>query len=108
MKKVKLRLDALAAESFETGVADGAAGTVRAHITATRCTTSPDRTCQGYLSCDFNSRDLVCTGGNCTDYGTCFEPTCPDRTQTCETECQDTCFSCNSCVLTCHETCTCG
>ena len=105
MKKLKLELDALEVESFEVARTGPPTGTVHGHNTATQCNTSPDRTCAGYLTCDFNSCDGLCSAANyCTDFGTC-DATC-NYTQTCETECEQTCFSCDSCAITCAAGCT--
>ena len=69
MSKGKLRLDELRVETFETVKQEEARGTVRGHVTGTRC---PDCTYNGEATCYM------------TDVYTCDVGSCP---QTCQTEC---------------------
>jgi hypothetical protein len=100
MKKLRLELDALEVESFEVARTEPPTGTVHGHNTATQCNTSPDRTCAEQMTCGPNTCIQWCT----LAFDTC--DTICNYTQTCETECEQTCFSCDSCAITCAEGCT--
>jgi hypothetical protein len=89
--KMKLNLDELQVESFETVSGEQERGTVHGYVTGT-------------LGCNCTDGDTCATcRASC---GTCFD-TCPD---TCENTCPDTCVNtcpatCASCVDTCWESC---
>lgn len=95
MKKVKLALDALLVESFEVEPAKSAKGTVHGHWSDLPYS-CPAHSCGGY-SCD---SCIPCSEFDCTQADTCDE-THPQCTFTCETACEQTCASCDSCELTC-------
>lgn len=80
MRKLNLRLDSLAVESFEpSGNADAQRGTVHANSAAFTCTPTDCGTC---VACD--TVEYTCTTGGhptlydptCNNY-TCFGDTCP-------------------------------
>lgn len=88
MKKLKLRMDALRVESFETVAGPGAArGTVRGNEPTAGCTETANPECTQAFACE--------TYGDCTMYGSCEG--------TCGNSCVDTCQV--SCYGTCDETC---
>jgi hypothetical protein len=112
MHKLKLDLDHLTVESFETNAANGAQrGTVRALapspplITAgSTCPVSCEPTCDYSIggTCDASCGDTCggtcgetcnCSGNSC--YATCFG-TCNVTCDTCQTNCQQ-----ESCVFHC-------
>jgi hypothetical protein len=101
MHKLKLDLDQLAVESFDTIPSDGARrGTVQGfgptplitcntcYDTCASCGGTCDNSCGGTCYC--GSGYYTC-GGSC--YGTCTEPSCD---VTCHTNCQQ-----NSCAHPC-------
>lgn len=74
MNKMKLELEALVVESFDTGEAKGARGTVHAHATL-RCTNYCDTenftcdgaaTCAGEYTCDRAVNTCMLSCGACT------------------------------------------
>ncbi len=96
MHKLKLDLDRLIVESFDTD-ASGIArrGTVRGHsgfsVGAFTCVVNTCDSCYDTCYSCGGSCGAGCTGGN-SCYGSCIDPTC----NTCLTNCQQ-----NSCVETC-------
>ncbi|HET7461786.1 MAG TPA: hypothetical protein VFJ82_11090 [Longimicrobium sp.] len=83
MKKLKLELDSMEVESFETATTEQDPGTVRAHLTydpeagcgpteESRCVT--DCGCSGMWTCP-GSIPGTCDGG-VTCYGTCHTAQC--------------------------------
>lgn len=88
MRKLSLKLDELAVESFETASAGAPRGTVEGQqFTAYGCVTDE------YQSC----------GGSCQWVGTCGENTCEG---TCAASCHGTCAGQgNTCDGTCGNTC---
>ena len=101
--KLKLELDELRVESFDTTAADGVArGTVRGNAGAypaasadidTCATQSPD--CSWDSNCA-RSCPWTCAGDPVSCGGSCDGATCPDT-------CQESCYG--SCVRTCGKTC---
>ena len=88
MRKVKLQLESLAVESFDTSPPEPAEGTVAAHqvwLTDATCLNSCGGSC--FLTC-----------GTC--YNTCFQ-SCPN---TCWISCGGTCRE-YTCAYTCLRTC---
>jgi hypothetical protein len=88
MRKVKLQLESLAVESFDTSPPEPEEGTVAAHqvwLTAGTCAVS----CGG-----------SCFQTGCSCYNTCIQ-TCPD---TCWASCGGTCWE-YTCADTCLRTC---
>ncbi|HEX8695613.1 MAG TPA: pinensin family lanthipeptide [Longimicrobium sp.] len=94
--KMKLNLEELQVESFETVAGEPERGTVRGYITGTlgcNCTEDTCASCEGTCDTCFNT---------CPD--TCAN-TCP---ATCRNTCPATCNTCDgqaSCVDTCWESC---
>jgi len=64
MRKVKLQLESLVVETFETSAVEGPGGTVHGHDRTEACTNTCGNSC-------FNT---ACT---CPEYGTCAV-SCPD------------------------------
>jgi hypothetical protein len=108
MKKLKLDLDQLHVESFDTRAQERTRGTVAGHVPLSydtncyNCDPSLDYTCD---SCD------VSCAGSCVD--TCADTcanTCPATCQyscngTCAS-CVDTCaYTCDTCAVSCNDTC---
>lgn len=71
MKKLRLDVDRLAVESFETGKEKREAGTVRAYVTALNCQTNPDTACGNYLTCAYPTCQTETAQFDCTDPYTC-------------------------------------
>lgn len=78
MRKLKLELETLDVQSFQTDVEGGRAGTVRGHDTvetewctgypecvSRRCDTKND-TCYGTCGCTENCQSLYCGTANCS------------------------------------------
>src|SRR4051812_35641292 len=100
MRKVRLDLEALEVESFETGPAGDVGGTVQGRIAThtcdLQCNLSPGGTCNGELTC------LIwdsCVESNCGYYSCDY--TCPASVgETCDP-------SCNVCRESGQPTCRC-
>jgi hypothetical protein len=96
MKKLKLRMDDLRVESFETIAGNGGArGTVPGNEPSVMCS----NTCTANADC---TNDFACeTYGDCTLAGSC-EGTCGNSCDaTCQVSCYGTCdATCNSCFET--------
>ena len=93
-KALKLEIDELAVESFETAAASGERGTVHGHATL--------KTCPGRDTCD-------AAAGTCYDScvcGTAYPDYCPLPTYELAPSCMDTCDTCLETCRTCW-TCTC-
>ena len=97
MKKLKLDVDALAVESFDTRAAESGAGTVHGHISYPNgCHTPPDsypETCD-YATCAGNTCWQSCNG-TCNCGGTAACPQYTDYTN---------CEQWPSCINQCHPT----
>lgn len=78
MNKLKLHLDDLAVESFDTVRMEKAKGTV----VGEQCT------CPGVNTCDFTCDDPTCAN-TCAE--TCDDNTCVGSCLTCSPSCWDTC-----------------
>ena len=90
MKKMKLDLDALTVESFETDVTRGR-GTVVGAVQAEAVKTYPN--CSQIDACP--------SAWNCTPNGTCYDAICA-QADTCVSTCANTCAaSCGSCLSNC-------
>ena len=87
MKKLRLDLEMLAVESFDTAAAGGA-GTV--HAAAVAAATYPN--CSEIDACP--------SAWNCTLNGTCYDPSC-GQYDTCQATCKTACGSCDSCLSNC-------
>lgn len=83
MKKIRLQLDALAVESFETTAAEKAKGTVFGE----ECSCLTDCTCPGCPTCD-NTCPLSCNG-TCNEFTCGGDDTCLDSP--CQTYPNQTC-----------------
>jgi len=97
MRELKLDLDQLTVDSFDTVVANNAGrGTVAAHSHA--CV-SPFETCAA-LSCNNTCGTCDPSCASCAScYGTCYNtcgPSCNGSCETCQTNCQQ-----ESCVYIC-------
>jgi hypothetical protein len=104
MKKIRLDLDTLSIESFDTMVTPEERGTVQGHIPpdtyarycsdGTTCYDSCDY-CSGYVSCNASECGTCATNcGTCyaTDCGTCYDATCGQTyCGTCDPYCCCTC-----------------
>jgi hypothetical protein len=96
MQKLKLRLDDLKVDTFQTTAAQREKGTVFGE----QCTCPTACTCPGCPTCDAS-----CNGScNASCNGTCD--------YTCEASCNDTCYdtcaaSCGSCRFSCDDMYTC-
>ena len=85
MRKLSLKLDDLAVESFQTQVEEGVQGTVRGNDSIYLCETERDWICTNNpLSCDDTC--------NTADNNTC--PTGDTCYQTCQNSCNGTCDTC--------------
>lgn len=83
MNKLKLDLDQLTVESFDTDASGTARrGTVRAHHSHVCALTDRDFTCANTCNTCGASCGGGCSGGY-TCYGTCVDPSC----NTCSTNC---------------------
>ncbi|HEX8695606.1 MAG TPA: hypothetical protein VF746_24545 [Longimicrobium sp.] len=88
MPKLRLELEALAVESFDTAPAAGGAGTVRGHAEAVP---ADEIDCSRCPTCDASCR-------TCELQDTCW--------QTCAASCQGSCDSCTLCQeITCATNC---
>ena len=98
MKKLSLRMDDLAVESFHTSVPAGRQGTVRGYGDSTDCS---------YGSPDYTVCDVTC-GYPCVESGECTA-TCPWNTVQCNPTppCPGTWMSCDPETL-CDYSCPCG
>ncbi|HEU4882961.1 MAG TPA: hypothetical protein VFT45_11960 [Longimicrobium sp.] len=97
MRKLKLDLDRLIVESFDTVVAkDPGRGTVEAH---SHMCVSPFETCAA-LSCNYTCGTCDPSCASCVScYNTCYNtcgPSCNGSCETCQTNCQQ-----ESCVYIC-------
>jgi hypothetical protein len=97
MRKLKLDLDQLTVDSFDTDADDGAQrGTVEAH--SLRCV-SPFETCEA-LSCNYTCGTCNATCASCAScFNTCGNTcggSCYGTCETCQTNCQQ-----ESCVYVC-------
>lgn len=107
MKKIRLELDTLSVESFDTtGGPAEARGTVHGHLPPY----SYQRYCSDGTTCLDTCEFEGCTGTNATDCGTCNATECG----TCNTNC-GTCYDasccptyCGTCDPYCCCTCSCG
>ena len=100
MRKLKLELDALEVQSFETASAPKESGTVHGrvatHTCDLQCAKTPDGTCNGAMTCSLWES---CCESNC-GYYTCAYG--------CPASVGDTCDpSCNWCLHTAEITCHC-
>ncbi len=91
MNKLKLRLENLSVESFDTTPTQKAKGTVFGE----QCTCYTNCTCPGCPTCD-NTCAYTCDDATCPACPTCGADTCGD---TCDASCYDTCG------FTCYDTC---
>ncbi|HEX2208098.1 MAG TPA: hypothetical protein VHG93_10485 [Longimicrobium sp.] len=95
MKKMKLNLEQLAVDSFDTSAAAEKRGTVFGEQCTchTQCTCPGCPTCQNYATCDQSCNgtcDASCVYGTCAGQYTC-EGTC----DSCYfTQCVNTCYNC--------------
>ena len=98
MHKVKLALDALRVESFDTTAGDGnGGGTVLG-----RAYSAPDALCSGY---PHGCQSPLCIPTEVQGDPTCNE-TCPQSCSTCHNSCGGTCDSCpDTCAASCPDTC---
>jgi hypothetical protein len=98
MRKLSLRMDDLAVESFHTGAPAGRQGTVRSHGDSTGCS---------YGSPDFTLCDATCNVP-CAESGECT-PACPWNTVQCNPTpgCPGTALSCDPDTM-CDDSCPCG
>ncbi|MDB4950865.1 MAG: hypothetical protein JWM27_3514 [Gemmatimonadetes bacterium] len=86
MRKLRLDLDALSVDSFETAAAEPERGTVHAHL----------------------SRDGVCSTYFCTDEESCAYTGCGDCTLVDTCQANESCgISCRPTCFTCAQTCEC-
>jgi hypothetical protein len=94
MNKIKLHLEGLAVESFDTTAAARADGTVYGE----QCTCYTACTCPGCPTCD-----ATCPY-SCDDWSCGGEATCAGHT------CDGTCHGDDTCGFSCYDTCprTCG
>jgi hypothetical protein len=91
MRKITLRLESLAVESFHTTDPAQDEGTVVAHQRTAYCSVSCEGTC-------------IQTACTCPEYGTCYQScngTCLNYS--CQNSCLDTCATCG--INTCEPTC---
>lgn len=98
MKKLSLRMDDLAVESFVTSAPADRTGTVRGHDDSTQCSYgSPD-----YTLCDATCNLPCAASDECT-------PTCPWNTVQCNPTppCPGTWLSCDP-YTRCDDSCPCG
>lgn len=98
MKKLKLELDDLQVESFQTARAEPRRGTVRGNI-------PPTWNCTDYVDCtwDFGCEtEVVSCNGSCN--GSCADTCWGSCNGTCGGSCGGTCeASCASCDYSCYE-----
>jgi hypothetical protein len=73
MNKLKLRLEALAVESFRTDAVEPSRGTVLGHHSGDSCNTWDAFTCQLYVTCN--------GGGTCNGNDTCNRHCLPQQPQ---------------------------
>ena len=104
MEKLKLNLDEIKVESFETIQPGSKQGTVLGQQTGTNvCVTC------GYTHCDeYTCGDATCAGGTCDGGNTCYctidDPGCPTVAATCYNSCGCPTASCPKdtyCVYEC-------
>jgi hypothetical protein len=98
MKKLRLELDSLAVESFDTAAAQKPKGTVFGEQ-CTCNTMCAQQTCPGCPTCD-NTCAYTCDDATC--------PACPTCAASCNGSCEATCYgTCGeyTCAFTCEETC---
>ena len=88
MNKLKLSLESLAVESFDTTNTDKAKGTVFGEQ-CTCWTQCGQNTCPGCPTCaNYNTCDATCPN---TCYNTCDDASCLETCVTCAFTCYDTC-----------------
>ena len=88
MQKIRLDLDALHVDSFETDAAPGSHGTVRGH---------------GEVPKEEPASDY---DGVCNSYYDSCNGSCASCVNSCWASCAGTCYSCNpTCVQSCHSVC---
>jgi hypothetical protein len=92
MMKLRLDLDALSVESFDTHAPEGA-GTVLGNVQAIGDAAAVPQT---YPNC--SQIDACPSAWNCTLNGTCYDPSCAQQ-NTCAQTCP------NTCAYTCPQTC---
>lgn len=98
MKKLKLGLEELAVESFDTTPAHRERGTV----VGEQCTCPTACTCPGCPTCD-NTCPYTCDDQTCPACPTCAEScggTCPGQGFSCNESCGGTCFN-SRCIDSC-------
>lgn len=94
MKKLRMELDALKVESFETERAAGAGTVIGAGVLV------GDAVAQTYPNC--SEIDACPSAWQCTPNGTCYDPSCA-QANTCAKTCAATCF--HTCANTCPQSC---
>jgi hypothetical protein len=96
MKKLKLALDDLAVDSFQTAPVQELRGTVRGHGDSTACSYGSPQ----YTACDFSCEFACGESGECT-------PTCPRTSGTGGTggSVGATCYPDSGCDLSCEFAC---
>jgi hypothetical protein len=94
MKKLRMELDALKVDSFETQTAAGSGTVVAAGVLI------GDAVAQTYPNC--SEIDACPSAWNCTVNGTCYDATCA-QVNTCAKTCAATCP--NTCAVTCQASC---
>lgn len=94
MRKITLRLESLAVESFETTPPARAEGTVVGHQRTPACTFSCDSCIQTACTCPGNNTCAQSCNGTCFGYS-CQAPTCVGTCATCGANtCEPTCGAC--------------
>jgi len=94
MKKLRMELDELKVESFETQQAAGTGTVVGAGVLI------GDAVAQTYPNC--SPIDGCVSAWNCTPNGTCYDPSCA-QVDTCAQTCAATCY--RTCANTCPQSC---
>lgn len=99
MRKLRLDMDDLRVESFETSAGESGAGTVRGHeLTVNRVTDRTSTSC-GQVICDRQTvQTCVSCGDGCSV--TCF--TCPGQATLCDFTCEGEASCATVCVETCY------
>lgn len=95
MKKLRMELDELKVESFETQRAAGTGTVIGAGVLI------GDAVAQTYPNC--SAIDACPSAWQCTPNGTCYDPSCA-QADTCAQTCAATCFKtcANTCPVSCY------